>query len=623
MKPLIKLAISGLALSAVLVAILNAPRYEDVMRQLWGLNQLHVFEFRQKLKARVLPAVDERFVFATSDVVLAAPSASVDGGYCPGPVAVRLTHPEPGAVVYFTRDGSIPTRRGPSYRDPIEIDSTTVLRFRAFEEGLLPSETVTRTYLIGAGFSLPVVSLVADPVALWNRHSGIYAHPHGRGAKWERSGHVEYFDREGRVSFPASVKLHGGKVNRVSPKKAFHVRYRPDSVASDHPGNLLTAATPDTERIVILRPALTNLTARLGDELFTALYREAGGFSAESIPVLVLLNGTMWGHYGIYERINAEYLKRRFGDGEYALIEGERFALAGGDSAWVETIGFFASTSLAGGEVLGGVTDRIDVENMIDYWLFNIYAGNYDWPHNNSFAFKRLDDPGSRWRWIAWDNDFAFREDVLDKNTLAWATRNEPRSDLFASPVARDKKTDFYETLIIRRLLEVEAVRNYFVSRFCDLLNTSLRPDHVAAVLDSIIAVRSPDLDTEWARWPGSLERFQQGEQTVRKFIEKRPDIILGYFRERFDVGRLRAIVLRVEPKEAGDVRVNTVVAGENPWTGRYFEGLPVILTATPAEGFAFVRWSEPAWGREATVRVSLDRDVNITATFERRGDRR
>jgi hypothetical protein len=364
------------------------------------------------------------------------------------------------------------------------------------------------------------------------------------------------------------------------------------------------------------------LTARLGGELFEALYPEIGGLITESVPVLLLVNGETWGHYRIHERINGEFARRRFGEGEYTLIKYQKsgpFALAGGDSAWLATVEYFETHGLTSEDEYRRAADIIDVEGTADYWLLNIYVGNYDWPDNNSHLFKRLDTPGSKWHWIAWDSDCAFGPDLVDKNTLAWATRNEPRTDLVPRAGAwQDKETDFFETLIIRRLLESEEFSEYFVVRFCDLLNTTLRAEHIQAKLDSIIAVCADDLDIEFERWPRAFDSYHGGIATIQDFIEKRPDIILGYFRERFELGDLYDIELDIDPPGAGEIQINTVTPRAYPWVGRYFEDLPVVLTARPSKGFEFAGWTDLSLGTDGQASVRLNRNKRIGARFER-----
>ncbi len=624
MKPPLKAVVTAVLLVLVVSVITTMPRYSDVIAQLWGLNQLQFFEFKRKLKARLVPSIDKRFAFTTSDSLVPEPSASTPAGYYDRSLSVELRSREADASIRYTTDGSTPTLRSRRYNGPIEIDETTVLRFRAYGSGHLPSATVTHTYLINTDYTLPVVSVVADPVVLWNRYSGIHANPERRGRKWERIASVEYLAREeGSVGFEARLRVHGGGWARRHEKKGFRLTYATAEVQGSEIDNVLTEASPDSERVVLLRPAFITYTARLGGEVFDALYTEIGGMIAKSIPVLLLINGEMWGHYRVYERINGEFLRRRFGEGDYALIKNQRKgpnALAGGDSAWVATVDYFERHRLTSEDEYLRAAEIIDVEGTVDYWLLNIYVGNYDWPDNNSHLFKRLDTPESQWRWLGWDSDYAFRPGVVGKNTLAWATRDEPRSDLIVNPGPwwQDKETGFFETLIIRKLLDSEEFSEYFVIRFCDLLNTTLRAEHIQTRLDSIIAVRAADLEIEFERWPRAFDRYHGGIATIQEFIEKRPDIILGFFRERFDLGDLHTIGLAIEPPGAGEIQINTTAPGEYPWTGRYFEDLPVSLSAKPSAGFEFTGWTDPSLGNSPQVRVRLERDTRIQARFQR-----
>lgn len=52
------------------------------------------------------------------------------------------------------------------------------------------------------------------------------------------------------------------------------------------------------------------------------------------------------------------------------------------------------------------------------------------------------------------------------------------------------------------------------------------------------------------------------------------------------------------------------------PWTGTYFENVPVTLTAIAKPGYKFVRWKEIN-STSATVTVNLTNDLTLTAMFE------
>ncbi|MDH3217458.1 MAG: CotH kinase family protein, partial [Candidatus Krumholzibacteria bacterium] len=548
MKKPARFAFSAVAL--VVVALLAAaPTHKDMISQLWGLNQLYFFEFKQKLRTRLLPRIDKRFTFTVSDSLAPAPVPSLVGGFYADPVTIDLSvSTRAGATIRYTLDGSTPTQQSRRYQKPITLHRTRVLRFRSFRSGYLPSETMTHTYFVSTDFRLPVVSLVTDPVVLWNRYSGIYANSLRRGRKWERGAHVEYFARGNSqpLRLPVQLRMHGGGWARKQTKKPFRLRYATAGLQPATADDLLTQKSTESEREVMLRPTMINHTARLGDELFTQLYSQIGGSVSASIEVLLFLNGEAWGLYRLHERINEEYLRRRFGAAQYDLIRDQRAdspALAGNTVHWKKTLDFFRSHDMTDDDQFARASELIDIDNTIDYWLFNIYAGNYDWPHNNTYLYRRRAGPDTRWRWISWDTDFAFRPGVVGKNTLAWATRNEPRTDLVVNPGQwKDKESNFFETLIVRRLLENESFRHRFVTRFCDLTHSVLEAKHIEAELDRIMEAKSHDIGTELIRWPDSRERYLRGSRDIRTFAHQRPEIILGYFQKTFGLGELLTV---------------------------------------------------------------------------------
>ena len=51
-------------------------------------------------------------------------------------------------------------------------------------------------------------------------------------------------------------------------------------------------------------------------------------------------------------------------------------------------------------------------------------------------------------------------------------------------------------------------------------------------------------------------------------------------------------ITLKSSPEEGGDIKINTITPGISPWTGIYFNGTPITVTALPKQGYAFSHWT-------------------------------
>jgi len=67
-------------------------------------------------------------------------------GSYPSPISVTLSDPTPGAVLYYTTDGSVPTRASSTYGSPITVTQATTITAFASATGYLDSSVVSGTY---------------------------------------------------------------------------------------------------------------------------------------------------------------------------------------------------------------------------------------------------------------------------------------------------------------------------------------------------------------------------------------------------------------------------------------------------------------------------------------------
>lgn len=189
--------------------------------------------------------------------------------------ALAITCATPGASIYFTTNGSAPSRtNGFAYGAPIPIAGTTTIRARAEKAGSLPSNVDTHSYLfirdiltqstnglpppgwpakwgdnkVDYGMdpdivtkppwsntisndlrALPSLSIVMKLDDLFNARTGIYANPDGEGRDWERPCSLELIYPDGRAGFAirAGLRIRGGFSRATeNPKHSFRVVMR-------------------------------------------------------------------------------------------------------------------------------------------------------------------------------------------------------------------------------------------------------------------------------------------------------------------------------------------------------------------------------------------------------------
>ena len=114
----------------------------------------------------------------------------------------------------------------------------------------------------------------------------------------------------------------------------------------------------------------------------------------------------------------------------------------------------------------------IDVDNFIDYQLFEIFINNEDWPANNMRCWQYF---MGKWRWIFYDGDAALKH--LEWGGFAYATYDGDEE----YPASR------ISTLLFRKLLENPVFQKRVVERYNDLCHRILSYYSTKPYLDAAV----------------------------------------------------------------------------------------------------------------------------------------
>ncbi len=126
---------------------------------------------------------------------------------------VSISVPE-DVTLAVTFDGSVPSLDNGMISEgsfETSISNTMCVRARAFKDGMLPSNVVTRTYIKNYGFTLPIISIAGDREDIYGEDHGIMYDgygPNGRAGNgqhsprnynmdWDRPVNFEYIDQKG------------------------------------------------------------------------------------------------------------------------------------------------------------------------------------------------------------------------------------------------------------------------------------------------------------------------------------------------------------------------------------------------------------------------------------------
>ncbi len=525
------------------------------------------------------------------------PRFSVKRSFQTEPFELTLSTLEPNATLYFTTDGTTPgPENGEVYTDRVRVEpladrSIAMVRAAVYKDGLIPSEVVTHSYVfadrvfrqpkVPAGMpdpwkgttsdyevdpdvvdpnpelaweglmALPTVSVVTHDVHLFDPATGIYQNPSSSGLAWERPTSVEFIDPlQGEVGFQANcgIRIQGGsstggwKSKKVSMRLLFKNRYGPSRLTYK-----LYADSPVREFDALVLDAGLNLTWNhpdhgqriraqyIRDQFVSDLQILTDGVAPHGRFVHLFLNGIYWGVYDLHERPDDSFSAAYYGGlkSEYDVLKHTGGNVVEGNAiAWKE----LRSRLNNGVESSSGylkVAEMLDVPNLIDYMIVNIFCGNDDWPRHNWYATYRR-APDGRYRFFSWDAEHVLKNASVNQ------------TGVFVS----DTPTEFYTRLGINadyRTLFADHIHRHFfnggvlhvdggrawhpsqpeANRPADIYMRRAREVNEAILLES-------------ARWgdtrkspPYSRQDWLNELRWVQNYFRQRSDIVLSQFVRR------------------------------------------------------------------------------------------
>ncbi len=566
-----------------------------------------------------------------SEVIQDEVEFSISEMFLSGSRELVLSCAEGAGEIHYTLNSSKPSANSPVYKAPILINKNTVVKAAVFKEGSVPGKIATRTYLFGEQSTLPVISVAADSSDLWDNETGIYVLGDNyedevpyMGANfwqdWEKQASIEMIEPSGQRAFSLNcgIKIFGGW-SRANNQKSLAIFFRKEYGDAQLKNYQLFYSKPiDNFKSIVLRNSGNDYSfSKMRDAMMTTLVSNLNIDLQASRASALYLNGKYWGLINIREKVNEEFLESNhgFSADSIDLLEWNGSAIEGKSDKYWELIGFLNENSLKPDASYAQVEKQIDIENYIDYQLSQIYFDNRDWPGNN-IKYWRPQTTDGKWRWIMFDTDFGFgiyNDKAYLDNTLQFAlATNGP-----------DWPNPPWSTLIFRKLLENEKFRNRFINRYADILNTTFKPAHVIALIDSMASAIEPEIPRQNARWSApDVSFWQQNIVNMRTFATYRGENVRKHIRQQFSIPEDHEITVSVLPSTGGFIKLNSINVAGASWKGTYFEGVPIKLTANPYAGYKFNSWvvNDKIYYEE-TIELNINEISTIRLLLEDSGD--
>ena len=554
-----------------------------------------------------------------------------------------LTLPVPEAVnggeIHCTFDGSAPTENSWKFIEPYTVTSNTPVRCAEFVGGEAVRSS-SHTFFINETVSMPVVAISVDPKFFQNNYvyqAGCaggdpkYCTP-GLMAEAEYPVHVEYFEN-GSLSakktwqIDAGISLMGGW-SRTYEKKSVSVKMK--SIYED--GRLkysLFETRPEANKFKgfnLRNGGNRYVSDYVGDPALTSLAEGTSVDYQRSRMVVVFYNGRYYGIHDMRERLNEHFVETNYGidSKQVDLVKHlglEVTATGGTVDSYNNMLALFAGKNHFKTDTSNATEAQIarsnyakaqtmlNLGNFADYVTMEFYIHNGDWPDNNVRAWRSPDEP---FRYMIFDVDHGFEWE--------WAVAGfGARTNMFSWMKQGGHSGCSGDNCIAGmylKLIKNPDFRRMFINHAAVLFTsylTSQKVSDAVARINSQLPSAEMDRDLRTFVRPGYNLPFDRSGSNLVAYASTRTATVRGEYRTEFGLGADISVTIGVQG--SGKVLVDDMQLPSTNYTGTFFAGNDMLLTAVASAGATFVVWSDGV--RENPRLVSPEDGDKFTAKFQ------
>jgi len=546
-----------------------------------------------------------------------APVLSVPSGFYAQVQLVSITCADTTASIYYTTNGNEPDTSDQLYTgSPIYVVSSSAVRARAYAPGKFPSTISSSSVLINVNHTTPILSVITDNSHLYGPQ-GIFDNVF---QDWEKPAEAIYFDSTKQVIFssPAAMRMDGGAGgSRTHPQRSFRLNFA-DGVMGYTPINY--PFIPDRPQ----RNIYSNIYMRNGSNQFNvlpykdacqvqAMCKELNAYYSAYRPVSVYINGSYFGLYELREKLDDEFfIQNELADPEQLHILGLSYyygsvlrAQNGSTDTFFNDYNNWAQLNPSDSAYWPLADHYFDLNYYTDYIIGQTWMGNVDWPGNNIKIYKS-NKTNHRWRFATIDLELAMAPN-------SW-------TDCYSDNVQYilGQSSDNPYINIFLKSIQHQRFRNYFINRFADVMNVYYNNDLLAQREENIFNWVLPEMPNQFYRWgdPNNVTElmngFIQNHLVFRDQLLLRSAIVQDHLVGNFQLGNKLPVTLNTVPPEGGTIAISTITPEQYPWTGTYFNNVPIGIKATPAPGYSFSHW-EPNAVLSDTLNATFVDTLNST----------
>ena len=521
---------------------------------------------------------------------LDAPNVDTDSKLFTEPFAVQVNIPA-GATLRYTTDGTTPslTNGMTSSDGKFNVSGTTIFRFGLFQEGMLPSPIITRSYIYrNHDYYLPVVSIATNPNNLYDNTIGVYVdgtngvsgrnHSNSNiNMDWERPVNFEYITPDGKmaVNQEAEFVISGGWSRHYAPS-SFKIkgtnRYEGQKTIGYHP--FFRYKPFNKFRQIMIRNGGNDNNSQANGRVRDAMTQQvlmSSGFYCDCQdyqPVHVFFNGRYIAQLNLREPNNRYHGYANYGydDDEMDAFEYSNgyFQMAGTKES------FNRWKSLAHGcstpSTYEELKQLMDIDEVTNFFAAISYIGCSDWicNNNNVKGYRAL--PDGKFHLTLHDQDWGWS----NSNGVQLINNNNGNELLSIYNYMKQNSADF---------------RRRFVDAYCILHGSVFTPNRCLSICDSICTLVEPALS-----WENKAPWTSYNEQKDQMTSASSRNARMNALKNAYGLGSGMSVKFNANVPGAA-----FLINGQPVPTGS-FDGMlfaPVQIEASAPAGYNFVGWGK------------------------------
>lgn len=439
--------------------------------------------------------------------------------------SLQLTSQTAGATIYYTTDGSKPTRESTAYTAPIDVKKNAIVKAIAVKEGLLDSDLSAATYIFNKPHTLPVVCLSTDSVSFDQVYSVI-----DRWEKVEREGYCEYYEADGRrgTDFPCGLRVNGAST-LLARQKSLSIFLRAGYGVSQTSYPFFSDSDVDIYKSLCVRNSGQDRDkARMRDSLFAKAVKGMNIETVETRPVVVYINAQYWGVYDLNENQNEEYLATHYGVDPNAvdIIRRNETRLAGEKADMKRIREYAVNRDLSNDALFAEYCQWVDEDYFTDYLIAQTFFANGDMFNQK---YWRSQDYAVKWRPVFFDLDLGLSASNPARSILPEYFKIEGVPSQDQSITNMDLYCGFRKN---------PGWCDRFCARYVYVVYNMLTSERLTSLLDTYQAELAPEMARHIEKWgdPSSVSAWEKYVSSLRSCLEQRRDYALKAMQKEFGI---------------------------------------------------------------------------------------